>query len=226
MLVLVCFAVAGISGYRLFYEHSVDTVWGITVFLVSIGVLIWNVSLSQSSKLSYKRPSFKLFFVCCLCIFLVLAFAGVQPLAGYKDAVVDKVGSWVTDISTSMPEAVKENSYDYATKERGVLHLVLVGQWEGEGDKEVEFSGAGPFVVDYQAVSKTSLGSGFNLAVFERTEAVVVGWYWSISPGWSTSFRSSVVDTGPHYLIVDASGRFKLAVESYGCSWKVRVGRE
>ncbi len=95
VLVLVCLVVAGISGYRLFYEHSVDIVWGITVFLVSIGVLIWNASLLRSSKLAYKRPSFKLFFFLLLGVFLVLAFAGVQPLASYKDAAIDEVGSWV-----------------------------------------------------------------------------------------------------------------------------------
>ena len=44
-----------------------------------------------------RMPSLKLIIFTLVCLSVVLAFAGVQPLSGYKDAVIGKVVSIIDD---------------------------------------------------------------------------------------------------------------------------------
>lgn len=93
LLVIVCLGVAGWTGYQLFVLHELSPVSGSVIFIVDIGVLVWNISVLRSSHHRWKTPSFKLTFFSLLGIALVLAFAGIQPLAEYKDRMLSLIPS-------------------------------------------------------------------------------------------------------------------------------------
>jgi hypothetical protein len=93
LLAIVCLVAAGWVGYRLFVQHTIDPVPGSIIFIVSIGVLVWNISVLRSYRYRLVNPSFTLIFFSLIGIVLILTFAGVQPFAAYKDAVVSKMNA-------------------------------------------------------------------------------------------------------------------------------------
>ena len=74
-------------GYLLF-THKVDPLVGSIVFIV--GIAVW-VILIRILRRRYKwtKPSFKLTTFSVIAIVLILTFAGVQPLASYKDNLIE-----------------------------------------------------------------------------------------------------------------------------------------
>ena len=93
LLVIVCLIVAGWVGYQLFFSHKLEPVMGSIIFIVDIGVLIWNIAVLRNHYYKRMYPSFKMVFLSLLVISIILAFAGVQPLSSYKGLVVDRVAS-------------------------------------------------------------------------------------------------------------------------------------
>ncbi len=93
LLAIVCLVAAGWVGYRLFVQHAIAPVLGSIIFIISLGVLIWNISVLRSNRYRFGSPSFELVFFSLLGIVLILSFAGVQPFVGYKNAVVSKINA-------------------------------------------------------------------------------------------------------------------------------------
>jgi uncharacterized protein YkwD len=108
LLVITGFGLAIWTGYILF-THQTTPVKGTIVFLVVVGFLIWFISVVRSRRYRYTKPSFKLVFWSLVGIFLVCAFAGVEPMSTVKDRGIAWVGEkWetvtagiTTDITTS-----------------------------------------------------------------------------------------------------------------------------
>jgi curved DNA-binding protein CbpA len=68
---------------------------GSFLFLTELIALIW---LSRVvSRNSWRQPSMKLTVFCVICLFLVFSFAGVQPMAHYKDVAIAKIANFVSD---------------------------------------------------------------------------------------------------------------------------------
>ena len=84
LLVITGLALLLWTGYLLF-THQTDTTLGIVTFLLEVGFLIWIISVLRSPKYRRIKPSFKLVFLPLLGITVVCAFAGLEPLATYKD---------------------------------------------------------------------------------------------------------------------------------------------
>lgn len=74
-------------GYLLF-THKVAPLVGSIVFIV--GIVVWII-LIRILRRRYKwtKPSFKLITFSVTAIVLILTFAGVQPLASYKDNLIE-----------------------------------------------------------------------------------------------------------------------------------------
>lgn len=74
-------------GYLLF-THKTDPVMNSIIFIV--GIIAW-ILLIKLLRSRYKRakPSFKLTTFSVVAILLILTFAGIQPLAGYKDNLIE-----------------------------------------------------------------------------------------------------------------------------------------
>ncbi len=97
LLVIGCLVVAGWVGYQLFVPHSLDPVIGSIIFIVDIGVLIWNVVVLRGYYYKGKHPSFKLVLLLLLVVVLILAFVGIEPLSSYKDSIVDQVTNTIKE---------------------------------------------------------------------------------------------------------------------------------
>jgi uncharacterized protein YkwD len=74
-------------GYLLF-THKVSPLIGSTVFIVGIAVWVILIRILRK-RYKWTKPSFKLTTFSVIVILLILTFAGVQPLAGYKDNFIE-----------------------------------------------------------------------------------------------------------------------------------------
>ena len=88
LLVIIGLGVIARTGYLLF-THQTAAVTGTIIFLAEIGFLIWIISVLRSSRYRWRKPSFKLTIFSVIAILLIFTFAGVQPLAGYKDNFIE-----------------------------------------------------------------------------------------------------------------------------------------
>jgi len=96
LLVIAGFGLAVWTGYILF-THQTTPVKGTIIFLVAVGFSIWVISVIRSRRYRYTKPSFKLVFWSLVGIFLVCAFAGVEPMSSLKDRGISWVGEkWET----------------------------------------------------------------------------------------------------------------------------------
>ncbi|TSA58198.1 hypothetical protein D4R42_00170 [bacterium] len=84
-----CLVAAAWTGYVLFYTHQTDPVLGALVFVAEVGLSIWMMYLLRSPRYRRGTPSFKLVLFSLMGITLVCAFAGIEPLALYKDTALD-----------------------------------------------------------------------------------------------------------------------------------------
>jgi hypothetical protein len=110
-LFLSLLAIAGFVDiiYRghILLTHQISPVIGTILFLVEVGFWIWLVIVLRRPKYRYSRPNFKLVFASVLGIVLVCAFAGIEPLASYKDNVLNKI-----TISLSSNKSILNNTQD------------------------------------------------------------------------------------------------------------------
>jgi uncharacterized protein YkwD len=103
-------------GYLLF-THKVSPVIGSIVFIV--GIAVW-VILIRILRRRYKwtKPSFKLTTFSVIVIVLILTFAGVQPLASYKDNLIENVkttqAEWAAEREKAEAERAAEEEAEKA----------------------------------------------------------------------------------------------------------------
>lgn len=74
-------------GYLLF-THKVAPLIGSIVLIVGIAVWVILIRILRK-RYKWTKPSFKLTTFSVIAIILILTFAGVQPLAGYKDNLIE-----------------------------------------------------------------------------------------------------------------------------------------
>jgi len=75
---------------------------GSLLFIAELGVFIWLCRVV--SKNSWRQPSMRLTVFSLICLFLIFSFAGVQPMASYKDEALSFVGSIFSTPSESVVE--------------------------------------------------------------------------------------------------------------------------
>ncbi len=93
LLVIVCLAVAVWNGYLLFTDQT-DSIAGWIILAMSIGVLLWNISVLRSYRVRAKSVV-AIFVVVLLIGMTVAAYVGIEPFAGIKDVVVLRVGGFI-----------------------------------------------------------------------------------------------------------------------------------
>ena len=94
-LFLILLAIAGFveltrRGYLIFTQQS-NSNPNIIVFLLEIGLLVLVISALRSHRFKWVKPSFKVVLLPVLAIALICAFAGIEPLASYKDTTISFV---------------------------------------------------------------------------------------------------------------------------------------
>jgi len=68
---------------------------GSFLFLAELIAFIWLCRVI--SRNSWRQPSMKLTVFCLICLFLIFSFAGVQPMAHYKDVAIAKITNFLSD---------------------------------------------------------------------------------------------------------------------------------
>lgn len=77
----------------LLFTHQTIPVLGTIIFLAEVGILIWLISILRNRRYRWQRPSFKLVCITLVAISLVCTFAGIEPMASYKDHIFTSVNS-------------------------------------------------------------------------------------------------------------------------------------
>jgi hypothetical protein len=104
--VLVLFGVLVWVGYRLFtHSFGIDPIIGVVVFVACAAGWILLIRLTEGGRYRWVRPSLALTTFCVIAVILTLSFAGVQPLSGYKDVVIDGISARLGAPGTSLPGA-------------------------------------------------------------------------------------------------------------------------
>lgn len=92
-------------------------------------IWVWKVT----ARNSWRWPSMKLTVVSVIGIALVLAFAGVQPLAGYKDTLISEVGGLVERGEEMVVEVTSPSPSGSYTRTESLLSIPV-------GQRTVSFS--------------------------------------------------------------------------------------
>lgn len=105
---------------------------GSLIFIAASVVFIWLCRIGLRNN---WQPSMKITVVSLVCLFFVTAFAGVQPMAKYKDIIIDGVRGYYnehqpsSEDSTSPPDLITdvayEEIYNQFRQENGLQSLVF-----------------------------------------------------------------------------------------------------
>lgn len=99
LILLLSMAFIGYTGLKLFSQQFLRTpVIGSLVFLSEIGFFIWLCKIY--AKNAWRWPSMKLTIISLIFLFAVFSFAGVQPLASFKDNLFNYVGGVFASIES------------------------------------------------------------------------------------------------------------------------------
>lgn len=110
------------SGVLLFTQQFMQSpLIGSLLFLLEIAVFIWLCRVV--SKNSWRQPSMKLTVISVICIFVVFAFAGVQPFSNYKNEVAGKITNYIN----TQKEEAERRSAEATAKEIDRLRNLGVG---------------------------------------------------------------------------------------------------
>jgi len=80
------------TGYQVFILHQWSPIVGSIIFLAVVSALVWAISALRSRRYHSIEPGFKKIFFSLFGILLVLTFAGVEPLASYKNNILGIAG--------------------------------------------------------------------------------------------------------------------------------------
>jgi len=87
------------SGIRLFSQQfTYSPLVGSLIFLAEFAIFIWMWRVVARN--SWRRPSMKLTIFSLICLFIVLSFAGVEPMSGYKDIALNSIATWRASLPT------------------------------------------------------------------------------------------------------------------------------
>lgn len=92
LLVFACISFVGLTAYLL-YKVQINTITGIILLIITIGVLIWNISSIKKYRV-HTWTLISLFLVVALIGSSVTAFAGVEPLSNVKNQIEYYIGSF------------------------------------------------------------------------------------------------------------------------------------
>lgn len=221
--VLSLFGLLVWSGMSLFTQQFMQTpLIGSLIFLVELIVFIWLCRVV--SKNGWRQPSMKLTVFSLLCLFIIFAFAGVQPLASYKDVVIGKITNFIDEQELKAEErrvaeenrrAIEKAEMDAA----GVVSeyafykdfVVLFNEFRSENDRPplifdtalnklaaeraIEISQPGNF--SHAGIKEYNFGENIAMMAYSSGSASDLIKQWASSPGHrSNMLLSSYHSTG------------------------------
>jgi len=211
------------SGIELFSQRFLhNPIVGSLIFLLEIVFFIWFSRVV--SKNSWRWPSMKLTMFSLICLFIIFSFSGVQPMAGYKDAAINKIMSLINEqiIKADERSIAEENARAIEKSEMDTLgvvseydfykvYVVLFNEFRSENGRQplvfdstlnklaakraVEISQLGNF--SHEGIEQYNLGENIAMMAYSSDSANDLIEQWATSPGHrSNMLLSSYYSTG------------------------------
>ena len=134
------------SGLMLFSQRFMRSpLAGSLMFVFEVAVFVWLCRVV--SRNGRRQPSMKLTVVSIIGLFLIFSFAGVQPLAAYKDSAFNSVFAFFTNANQPDAAAFTSGGINSHTGEYGDYYLGLVDTPEGYLSGNGCYDDTGDFIV-------------------------------------------------------------------------------
>jgi hypothetical protein len=102
------------SGIKLFSHQFVQSALaGSILFVAEFVLFIW--AWRVVAKNSWRWPSMKLTVFALICLFLIFAFGGVQPMTSYKDTALSKIRTVLADNNSGVTYHVNSTTLSITT---------------------------------------------------------------------------------------------------------------
>ncbi len=232
LLVLVCFLVAGWTAYLLL-THQTTPVIGWLVLVVDIGVLVWNLSVLRKYRISFGSVILTGIILTVL-LGTGTAFAGIEPMASYKDKVAV---FFETSASSQSTQESPEPEIKLVSRGRevgdvmgfytssGLIELRIIKKWSGTESRVIRYTpSTSPLVINAHYKPTSKIKSSFSIILVPVEEIEKAG----LVPAAKMMFSTSLVEVGRNTyrgLITNVSS-IEIEVRSTGSDWTIWIGQE
>ena len=211
------------SGVLLFTQQFMQSpLIGSVLFVFELAVFIWLCRVVSRNR--WRQPSMKLVVISLICLFLIFAFAGVQPMADYKDVAIGGITDSINEQRIKAEERRAAEESRRATEETemqaaGVTseydfyeeYTVLFNEFRSENGRQplvfdadlnqlaaqraIEISQPGGF--SHEGIEKYNLGENIAMMAYASDSPAELIELWADSPGHrSNMLFSSYYRTG------------------------------
>ena len=222
------------SGFSLFTQQFMQSpLVGSLVFLVELAFFIWLCRVLL--KNGWRQPTMKLTVFSLICLFLIFSFAGVQPMASYKDNAIDKIANFINEqeIKAEERKAAEENRRAVEKAEMdsaGVVseydfyedYVVLFNEFRSENGRQslvfdselnelaaeraIEISQPGNF--SHEGIKQYNLGENIAMMAYSSDSASELIELWASSPG----HRSNMISSSYHRTGFAKNGKYAVQI--------------
>jgi hypothetical protein len=191
------------SGVMLFSQRFTQSpLAGSLMFVFEGAVFVWLYRVV--SRNSRRQPSMKLTVVSVIGLFLIFSFAGVQPLAAYKDTAFDSVVALFTNASQHDAAASTSSGINSHTGEYGDYYLGLVDTPEGYLSGNGCYDDSGDFIVLINSGSAVDPSYSELIGFLEQDETDQFPYIYIVgAPGTYYGSAESHVNLGHVQNIID-----------------------
>ena len=223
-----------LSGVWLFSEQlAYSPLVGSLIFLAELIFFIWLYRIV--SKNSWRQPSMKLTVFSLICLFLIFSFAGVQPMASYKDNAIGKISNFINEqeIKAEERKTAEENRRAVEKAEMdaaGVVseydfyedYVVLFNEFRSgnarpplvfdtalnklASERAIEISQPGNF--SHEGINKYNLGENIAMMAYSSDSASELIELWASSPG----HRSNMILSSYHRTGFAKNGKYAVQI--------------
>jgi glucan phosphoethanolaminetransferase (alkaline phosphatase superfamily) len=222
------------SSFSLFNQQFMQSpLVGSLVFLLELAIFIWSCRVI--SKNSWRQPSMKLTILSLLCLFLIFSFAGVQPMASYKDGLIDRTTNFVNEQKLKAEERRVEEENRRAVEKAAMDAAGVVGEYGFYKDYVVLFNefrsenGRQPLVFDstlnelatkraleisqpgnfsHKGIERYNLGENIAMMAYSSDTASDLIELWASSPG----HRSNMLSYSYHRTGFAKNGKYAVQI--------------
>jgi hypothetical protein len=195
------------SGVLLFSQRFTQTpLAGSLMFVFEFAVFIWLCRVV--SRNSRRQPSMKLTVFSVIGLFLIFSFAGVQPLAAYKDSAFNSMFAFFTNANQPDAVASTSNGIDSHTGEYGDYYLGLVDTPEGYLSGNGCYDDSGDFIVLINNENASDPSYSQIVTFLQQDETDQFPYIYTLSPpGMYYGSAESNVDLEHIQNIIDATAQ-------------------
>jgi len=219
------------SGIQLFSRRFLySELVGSLIFILEIVFFIWI--LRVVTKNSWRWPSMKLTVFSLICLFLVFSFAGVQPMAGYKDVAIRTINNFINEqkLKAEGKEIAEENRRVAEKDAAGVAgeydfykdYVNLFNQFRSENSSsslvfdtalnklavERAFEISQPSNFNHEGIKKFNYGENIAMMAYSSDSAIDLVKQWASSPG----HRSNMLSSTYHKTGFAKNGRYAVQI--------------